>query len=210
MLKSHRSLCVSFSRTGARLCIYHLIIIIIIIIIIILLVLESFSRQSYLMIFHGSLRDSKSLQASRTLLGILADLNNIAVWIVLFLPPISNSSSPFSRPLGIVPNAPITIGIKLTLMLHNVLSSPTKSKYLSLFCFPWFSLCGFPEWLSLLFSRFSFFVIYYHQIWSSGRVKVIRLYLKITENFNRLNLIVFQVWISCTISCGSPFLPSCV
>ena len=31
MLKSHRSLCVSFSRTGAWLCIYHLLIIIIII-----------------------------------------------------------------------------------------------------------------------------------------------------------------------------------
>ena len=26
MLKSHRSLCVSFSRTGARLCIYHLLV----------------------------------------------------------------------------------------------------------------------------------------------------------------------------------------
>ena len=34
------------------------------------------------MVFHGSLSDCKSYHAYRTLLSILADLNNAAVWIV--------------------------------------------------------------------------------------------------------------------------------
>ena len=38
--------------------------------------------------------NSKSLQVIRTLLSILANLNNALVWIVLIWPPISNSSRP--------------------------------------------------------------------------------------------------------------------
>ena len=34
------------------------------------------------MVFHWSLSDSKSLQVSKTLLSILADLNNVVVWMV--------------------------------------------------------------------------------------------------------------------------------
>ena len=41
-----------------------------------------------------SLGESKSLQVSRTLLGIQTDLNNTMVWIVTIFPLISNSSSP--------------------------------------------------------------------------------------------------------------------
>ena len=71
-LKSHRSLCKSFSRTGAGLCIYHLF------------VwsnyyyyysFASFSHQFYLLIFPWNLSDSKSPQVSRTL-NILADFNS--------------------------------------------------------------------------------------------------------------------------------------
>ena len=43
---------------------------------------HSFSCQRYLMIFHWSLRDSKSPQVSRTLLSILDVLNNAVVWMV--------------------------------------------------------------------------------------------------------------------------------
>ena len=40
-------------------------------------ILESFSHQFYLMVFHWSLSDSKSPQVSRTLLSFLAVLNNV-------------------------------------------------------------------------------------------------------------------------------------
>ena len=41
------------------------------------------------MVSHWSLSDSKSAQISRTLLRILADLNDGVVWIVSIRPPIS-------------------------------------------------------------------------------------------------------------------------
>ena len=44
------------------------------------------------MIFHWSLSDSKSPQVSRTLLGIVANLNNAVIWIASARPVISNSS----------------------------------------------------------------------------------------------------------------------
>ena len=63
--------------------------------------------------------DSKSPQVSRTLLSILAVLNNAVVWMVSTRPPTSKSSSPFSNPLVTVPNTPITIGIIVTCMFHS-------------------------------------------------------------------------------------------
>ena len=71
------------------------------------------------MVFHWSLSDSKSPQVSRTLLSILAVLNNAVVWMVFTRPPISKSSSPFSNTLVSVPNAPITIGIIVISMFHS-------------------------------------------------------------------------------------------
>ena len=87
------------------------------------------------MVFHGSLSDSKSPQVSRTLLRILAVLNNAVVWIVSTRPPTSMSSSPFSNP-----KAPITIGIIVTCMFHSFFNSLTRSRYLSFFshCFRFF------------------------------------------------------------------------
>ena len=85
------------------------------------------------MVFHWSLSDSKSPQVSRTLLSILAILNNLVVWMVSTLPPTSKSSSPFSNPLVTVPNAPITIGIIVTSMFHSFFNSLAKSRYLSFF-----------------------------------------------------------------------------
>ena len=84
------------------------------------------------MVFHWSLSDSKPPQVSRTLLGILAVLNNAVVWMVS-TPPTSKSSSPFSNPLVTVPNAPITIGIIVTCMFHSFFNSLARSRYLSYF-----------------------------------------------------------------------------
>ena len=85
------------------------------------------------MVFHWSLSDSKSPQVSRTLLSILAVLNNAVVWMVSTRPPTSKSSSPFSNPWVTVPNAPITIGIIVTCMFHSFFSSLARSRYLSFF-----------------------------------------------------------------------------
>ena len=85
------------------------------------------------MVFHWSLSDSKSPQVSRTLLSILAVLNNAVVWMVSTRPPTSKSSSPFSNPFVTVPNAPITIGIIVTCMFHSFFNSLARSRYLSFF-----------------------------------------------------------------------------
>ena len=85
------------------------------------------------MVFQWSLSDSKSPQVSRTLLSILAVLNNAFVWMVSTHPPTSKSSSPFSNDLVTVPNAPITIGIIVTCMFHSFFSSLARSRYLSFF-----------------------------------------------------------------------------
>ena len=85
------------------------------------------------MVFHWSLSDSKSPQVSRTLLRILAVLNNAVVWMVSTRPPTSKSSSPFSNPLVTVPNAPITIGIIVTCRFHSFFNSLARSRYLSFF-----------------------------------------------------------------------------
>ena len=83
------------------------------------------------MVFHCSLSDSKYPQVSKTLLSILAVLNNTVVWLVSTLPPTFKSSSPFSNPLVTVPNAPI--GIMVTCMFHSFFNSLTRLRYLSLF-----------------------------------------------------------------------------
>ena len=92
-----------------------------------------FSHQRELIVLHWSSNDSKSLQVSRTLLSILADLNYAFVWMVSTRPLISEPSSPFINPLVTVPSAPITIGIIVTFMLHIFFSSLVRTRYLSLF-----------------------------------------------------------------------------
>ena len=82
------------------------------------------------MVFHWSLSDSKSPQVSRTLLSILAVLNNVLVWMISTRPPTSKSSSPFSNPLVTVRNAPIII---VTCISQSFFNSLARSKYLSFF-----------------------------------------------------------------------------
>ena len=67
---------------------------------VLLLFLASLLHQRQLMVFHWSLRDSKSPLVFRTFLSILADLSNTIVWKVSACPPISNSSSPLKTHLG--------------------------------------------------------------------------------------------------------------
>ena len=83
--------------------------------------------------FNWNLSDSKSLQVSRTLLSILAVLNNAVVWMVPTRPPTSKSTRPFNNPLVTVQKAPITIGIIITFMFHSFFNSLARSRYLSFF-----------------------------------------------------------------------------
>ena len=76
------------------------------------------------MVFHKSLSDSKFPQVSRTLLSILAVLNNAVVWMVSTPPPTSKSSRPFSY---------ITIGTIVTFMFHSFFNSLARSRCLSFF-----------------------------------------------------------------------------
>ena len=128
------------------------------------------------MVFHWSLSDSRSPQVSRTLLIILTDLNAV-IGMVLIRPLISNSFSPFTKPLGTVLSAPITIGITVTLMLHSFLNSLARSKYLSLVSFSLIFTLSFAGTAN--FSINSTIFVDYHLVWSSGRDSVICMYLKI-------------------------------
>ena len=92
------------------------------------LLLESFSHHFKLMVFHWSLSDSKSPQVSRTLLSILAVLNNVVVWMVSTHPPTSKSSRPFNNPFVTISKAPITIGIIVTFMFLSFFNSLGRSR----------------------------------------------------------------------------------
>ena len=85
------------------------------------------------MVFHWSLSDSKSPQASRTLLSILSILSNAVIWIVSTCPPPSKSSRPINNPLVTVPKAPIKIGTIITFIFHSFFYSLARSRYLSFF-----------------------------------------------------------------------------
>ena len=101
------------------------------------------------MVFFWSLSDSKSPQVSRTLLSILAVLNNAV--------PTSNSPRPFNNHLVTVPKAPITIGKILTFMFHSFFNSLAKSTYLSFFSHSFILFCGQPGQQNRQFCQFFFF-----------------------------------------------------
>ena len=93
----------------------------------------SFSHQRLLMVFHRCLSDSKSLQVSRTLLRILADLSNAVVWMVFTRAINSKSSCLCTNHLMTAPSVPITIGLTVTFMFHNFFSTLARSTYSPLF-----------------------------------------------------------------------------
>ena len=100
---------------------------------IIIIIIIVFSHQVTLMVFHWSLSNGKSPLVSRTLLSILAVLNNAVVWMVSTRPPTFKSSSPFNNPLVSVPKTPITIGIIVTFIFHSFFNSSARSRYSSFF-----------------------------------------------------------------------------
>ena len=121
--------------------------------------------------FHWDLNDSKFPQVSRTLLSILADLNNAVIWMLLILLLISCSSSLFSRPLETVPRAP-AIGITVTFMFHSFFSSLARSKYLFIFLFSFIfilwsaGMAKSTRWQAFFFFFFFFFLVLLINIWS--------------------------------------------
>ena len=112
------------------------------------------------MVLHWSLSDSKSSQVSRTLLSILAVLNNAVVSMVSTHPPTSKSSCPFNSPLVIVAHAPIMIGIIVTFMFHSFFLIPWQDRdtYPS-FHFLSVLFCGHPVQQSRQFGNFLFFFL---------------------------------------------------
>ena len=92
-----------------------------------------FFKSALAEVFYWSLSDSKSSQVSRTLLNILADLNNTVIWMVSACSTISNR--PLTKSLGIVPSTPTTNGITVTFILHSFFSSQSRLKYLPRFLF---------------------------------------------------------------------------
>ena len=83
------------------------------------------------MVFHWNLSDSKFPQVSRTLLSILAVVNDAVVWMVSTRLTTPKSSSHSSNPLVTVLKAPLTIGIIVTFIFHFF--SLARSRYLSFF-----------------------------------------------------------------------------
>ena len=77
-------------------------------------IIESFSLQCYLMVFHWRQRDSKSIQVSRILFSILANLSNAIVRMVSTRSLISNPSRP------LLPGLPIIISIIITFTFPNL------------------------------------------------------------------------------------------
>ena len=78
------------------------------------------------MVFYLSLSYNKSLKVSRTLLSILADLNNAKVWRVYTRLLTSKFSSPCTNLLVIVPRAPIIIGIIIS-FIFQFFQLPSKA-----------------------------------------------------------------------------------
>ena len=137
------------------------------------------------MVSHWILSDSKSPQVSRTILSILADLNNAVVWMVSTRPLISKSSNSYTSLLVTVPRAPITLGITVTFMFHNFFNSLARSRYLFFFSLSFYSVVS---WDSKVHnSAGSLLFIYFLKIITrSGRLAEIggiSLHLKIPEEF---------------------------
>ena len=119
--------------------------------------------------FHWSLSDSKSPQVSRTLLSILAVLNNAVVWMVTTQPPTSKSSRPFNNPLVTVTKATISIGIIVTFMFHSFFQISSEVEVLILL-FPLFQFYSVVSRDSKVDNSADFFFFFdYYTVWASSR-----------------------------------------
>ena len=101
---------------------------------------------------------------------------------------------PLSKPLETVPSAPITFGITVTIKFHSfhILWQDLSTCLFLLFLFSLFfrrdSKIYMPESSLLFFFLLFVSFVNYHLVWSPGRDQVIRLCLKIPENFMPLIL----------------------
>ena len=102
------------------------------------------------------------------------------VWLISTSPLFSKTFSPFTNPLWIVRNAPVTIGITVTFMFYSFPKFLARSWYFSLFAFFFFFLlyslpgrCKHTSQQALVF-----FLVDYHKVW----------YLQISDIFVRFML----------------------
>ena len=130
------------------------------------------------MVFHWSVSDNKSPHVSRTLLSILAVLNDAVVRMVSTRTPISKSSSPVNNPLVTVLKAPLTIDIIDTFMFRIFFNSLASSKYSSLFSLFFSFILWSDGTAKSTILQILFFADYY-EVCSSGRDQVIRFYVKV-------------------------------
>ena len=141
------------------------------------------------------------LLVSRTLLRILAELNNAVVGVVLILPLIPISSSLFCKLFATIPSAQIRIGITVTFKSHSFLISQARSEYLSIFQLLFISLwstgttkstsCSVLLFLIWPFDRNFMCFILHGRFWF------------VNIPFGKYS----QILISCMIPSGSPFPP---
>ena len=111
--------------------------------------------------------DSKSPQVSRTLLSILAVLNNVVIWMVSTRPPNSKFSKPFNNHLVTVPKAPITVSIIVTFMFHSFFNSLARSRNLSFFSHSFSFIQSLVGTAKSTILQIRFFVDY-NKVWYSG------------------------------------------
>ena len=161
------------------------------------------------MVFHRSLSDSKSPQVSRTLLSILAVLNNAVVWMVSTRPPTSKF---FSNPLVTVPNALITIGIIVTCMFHSFFSSLARSRYSSFFshsfCFIlWFAGTAKSTILQVLFFFLLIIIKSGHLSGIRWSVCILKSHRSLCESFSRTGAIPFVSMVEFKFLTHFPVVP---
>ena len=100
-------------------------------------------------------------------LSILADLNNAVVLMLSTRPLISKFSSICTNILVTVPRAPITIGITVTFMFHNLkTNSLARSRYLSFFSFFFFNFTLWSAGTVKSTIRQVLFFVDYYKVWS--------------------------------------------
>ena len=130
----------------------------------------TFFHINYLIVFHWILTDNKSPQITRTLVCILADLNNAVVFTVSTLPFFFKFTSPCTYPLVTVPWTPITIGTIVNFMFHYFFSIQYQGPgHYSFYRILSILICGQPGPKSPQFRKFSLFFII---IWSGHLAEI--------------------------------------
>ena len=109
ILKSHRSLCASFSRTGAGLCVFFTSVYV-----------DGLWLKFVLLQVSSCCQDSLCL-------------NNEIVWMVSTRFVVSKFFSPFFNHMMTTPKLPITVSIHVTFIFYSFLNYLARSRYSSFF-----------------------------------------------------------------------------